>query len=210
MPPLAIAAGIAAVGTIGGAIIGSSAQKKAANQAASAQQDATAAQLQLGEQSLAQQRDMFNQGLGINTQMYNSGVGLSTDMYNRSLGLNTDIYNSNAGLASQAYNASYGLLSPYAQNGVPASNALNALLGLPGSSVLPAPLHYTPIAAPAPLTAPPPVTIPPVSQTPAGGAPTTPTATAPQPSMAQIYAMQNDGIPGNYQAAMAALNRGYQ
>jgi hypothetical protein len=76
MPPAVAAAGIAAAGAIGGAVIGSSAQKKAAGQAADTQRDATAAQLQLGKDSLALQKEMFNQGLDFNKMQ----AGVSYDM----------------------------------------------------------------------------------------------------------------------------------
>ena len=128
MPPAVAAAGIAAAGAIGGAVIGSSSQKKAANQAADAQQGATEAQLQLGRESLALQEKMFNQGLG----------------------LNKDIYNAN-----------WGVLSPFASNGMVASNALNALLGLPAAPTLASPLAGSGAPAAgggAPATGAPPVT----------------------------------------------------
>jgi hypothetical protein len=64
MPPAIIAGGIAAVGTIGGALLSSSAQSKAASQANASQQAATQAQLQLGRETL-----------GLNTQIYNSNYG---------------------------------------------------------------------------------------------------------------------------------------
>lgn len=75
MPP-AVIAGVGAAATIGGAVLGASAQKKAAKTAAAAQSDATAAQLQLGQQSLALQKDMFDQGLGFNKMQ----AGVSYDM----------------------------------------------------------------------------------------------------------------------------------
>lgn len=76
MPPAVAAAGIMAAGTIGGAVLGSSSQKKAASQAADAQQGATQAQLELGRESLALQEQMFNQGLDFNKMQ----AGVSYDM----------------------------------------------------------------------------------------------------------------------------------
>ena len=65
MPPAIIGGAIAAAGTIGGAVLGSSAQKKAAKQANAAQQDATQAQLTLGRESMALNRDIYNQNKDI-------------------------------------------------------------------------------------------------------------------------------------------------
>lgn len=75
MPPAAIPL-IAAAGTIGGAVLGSSSQKSAAKQANASQQAATAAQLELGNKSLALQQQMFNQGLDFNKMQ----AGVSYDM----------------------------------------------------------------------------------------------------------------------------------
>ena len=121
MPPAVIAAGIGAAGAIGGAVLSSNAQKKAANQATQATTDANheavAAQLQLGNASLDLQRQMYNQGLG----------------------LQTDIYNQN-----------FNVLAPYAAGGVPAMNAMNNMLGLPAAQPLTSQIHAPPpIAAPA-------------------------------------------------------------
>lgn len=76
MPQAAIPAAIMAAGSIGGALIGGSQQKKAAGQAAATQKDATAAQLALGRDSLALQEQMFNQGLDFNKMQ----AGVSYDM----------------------------------------------------------------------------------------------------------------------------------
>jgi hypothetical protein len=142
MPPLAVAAGIAAVGTIGGAVIGASAQNHAVDQATAAQQQSTAQQLELGRESLA-----LNQGI---------------------------------------YNSNYNLLSPFVSRGNVAGNQINALLGLPAAPAMTSPLQSTQGA-----------------QT--GGNPLAPNPYT-GPSMAQIAAMQNDGVPGNYAQAMANLN----
>jgi hypothetical protein len=138
MPPLAIAAGVAAVGTIGGALISSSATSKAASQANASQQAATQAQLQLGRETL---------------------------------GLNTQIYNSN-----------YGTLSPFVQRGNVAGDSINALLGLPASAPTQSPMATTASAQPG------------TNSLYSG------------PSLAQIQAMQHDGVPGNYRAALNAYN----
>jgi hypothetical protein len=60
MPPAIVAAGIGAAGAIGGAVLSSSAQKKASSQANAAQQQATDAQLQLGRESMALNKDIYN------------------------------------------------------------------------------------------------------------------------------------------------------
>jgi hypothetical protein len=143
MPPLAVAAGIAAVGTIGGAVIGANAQNHAVDQATAAQQQATAQQLELGRESFA-----LNQGI---------------------------------------YNSNYSLLSPFVSRGNVAGDQINALLGLPAAPAMTSPMQAT--QAPA--------------QT--GSNPLAPNPYT-GPSMAQIAAMQHDGIPGNYAQATANLN----
>lgn len=77
------------------------------------------------------------------------------------------------------YKSNFNLLSPFVSNGLAASNSLNAMLNLPAG----------------PKLAPPDVS---------GGVPSTGTnALAPAgPTLAQIQAMQHDGIPGNYAAAI--------
>lgn len=86
MPPLAIAAGIAAVGTIGGAVIASKSAKSAANQAASAQQAATQQELQLGRENMGQQREIYNAGFGLLSPTVSRG-NVAGDAYNALLGL---------------------------------------------------------------------------------------------------------------------------
>jgi hypothetical protein len=61
MPFPLIAAGVAAVGSIGGALISSSSQKKAANTAAAVQQQATDSQLQLGRENINFQQGIYDQ-----------------------------------------------------------------------------------------------------------------------------------------------------
>jgi hypothetical protein len=74
-----------------------------------------------------------------------------------------------------------------------ASNAVNALLGLPGAT----PIKST-VKAPAPIAAP-------SSGTPgATGSTGNALGSYTGPSLGQIQAMQHDGIPGNYQSALAA------
>lgn len=125
MPPIVIAGAVAAAGAVGGALISSSSQKHAAEQATNAtvnaQNTATQAQLQLGQQSLDQQR-----------QMYNNNIGLQTDIYNQN----------------------FGMLSPYATNGMVASNAVNALLNLPSASPIQSTVHAPAPIAPQTLPAP--------------------------------------------------------
>jgi hypothetical protein len=106
------------VGTIGGAIIGSSAQKKASSQANDTQQAATQAQLQLGQQSLAVQQQLAQQSLALQDKL--AGQGLAA---------NLGIYNSN-----------YGMLSPFVSRGNVAGDAINALLGLPTAPVMTSPM----------------------------------------------------------------------
>jgi hypothetical protein len=144
MPPVVIAAGIGAAGAIGGAVLSSNAQKSAAQQAT----DATTA---ANNQAVQAQLQLGNQSLDLQRQMYNNSTGLQTQVYN------------------QGFNA----LAPYAANGVPASNAINSLLGLPKAT----PLKST-------VTAPPPIApTGPVTQTgatgPVPGAPVPNSLTAP-------------------------------
>jgi hypothetical protein len=99
MPPAVIAAGVVAAGTIGGAVLGSSAQKSAANQASQAQQDSTAAQLQLGHDSLDLQRQLAQQSMGLNQSIYNSNYDLLSPWVAR------------GNVAGNAYNSLLGLPS---------------------------------------------------------------------------------------------------
>jgi len=92
----------------------------------------------------------------------------------------------NDALAASIYNANAARLDPYSALGLPAGGEYNALLGIAS------PAAASPSTAPAPL--------PTVGPT---GQPTT-GSTYTGPSLDQIMAMQHDGIPGNYQAAMAA------
>jgi hypothetical protein len=65
MPPAIIAAGIGAVGAIGGGIIASSSQKSAAKTAAAAQTQATDSQLQLGQQNIAFQQGIYDKNTAL-------------------------------------------------------------------------------------------------------------------------------------------------
>ena len=162
MPPAVIAAGIGAAGAIGGGLLSSHAQKSAAQQATNA---TTAA----NDKAVAAQLQLGGQSLDLQRQMYNNNIGLQTDIYNQG----------------------FNMLSPYAANGLVASNSVNALLGLPGATPV-----QSQVRAPTPIAAP------------TAG---TPNALSPSPQMgptaAQIAAMKNDGIPGNYAAAMQSYNR---
>jgi hypothetical protein len=73
MPPVLIGAGIAAVGSIGGALISSGSQKSAANQAAAAQQQATDSQLQLGRENINFQQGIYNQNKALLTPFVDRG-----------------------------------------------------------------------------------------------------------------------------------------
>ena len=163
MPPAVIAAGVGAAGMIGGSLISSNAQKSAASQATAA---TTAAQ----NQATQAQLQLGQQSLDLQRQMYNNNVGLQTDIYNQD----------------------FNMLSPYATNGMVASNSVNALLGLPAAT----PIKST-VQAPAPI---------PAQNAPgsSGGNALSGSTNYAGPSLSSIMAMQHDGIPGNYQSAMAA------
>jgi hypothetical protein len=158
MPPAIIAGGIAAVGTIGGALISSHSQNQAIDSANASQQAATQAQLELGHESLDLQKQLAQQSMGLNQSLYNSN---------------------------------YDLLSPFVSRGNVAGGAINALLGLPNAPNMRSPLE-TASGGLTPL---------PGSQ-PATGGTTTPAPAQNALSLSQIMAMQHDGIPGNYQAAL--------
>ncbi len=111
MPAAIIAGGVAAVGAIGGALIGSSAQKKAASQANAAEQQAAAQQYALGQQSLQLQEKLAGQSLGLNTDIYNTNYNLLSP------------YVSRGNVAGGAYNALLGL---------PAAPGMTSPLSRPG------------------------------------------------------------------------------
>jgi hypothetical protein len=124
MPPVVIAAGIGAAGAIGGAVLSSHAQSHAAQQATDATTNAA------------------NQATNAQLQLGNQSLDLQRQMYNNNLGLQTDIYNQD-----------FNMLSPYATNGMVASNSVNALLGLPAAKPIQSTVHApSPIAAQTPLT----------------------------------------------------------
>jgi hypothetical protein len=83
MPIGAIIGGVA---SIGGALIGSSSQKKAAKQANAAQQDATQSQLTLGRESLALNKDIYGQNKALLTPFVDRG-NVAGDSINALLGL---------------------------------------------------------------------------------------------------------------------------
>jgi hypothetical protein len=161
LPPAVIAAGVGAAGAIGGALISGHAQNSAAEQA-------TQATTQANEAAIQAQMQLGQQSLDLQRQIYNGNTGLATDIYNQN----------------------FNVLSPYAANGLVASNSLNAMLNLPAATPMTSSVH-----APAPIAA---QTLP--GQT-SGG--TGSGGTAAPLTLAQILPMQNDGIPGNYQAAMS-------
>jgi hypothetical protein len=160
MPPAVIAGGIAAVGTIGGALISSHSQNSAIDSANASQQAATQAQLELGHESLDLQKQLAQQSMGLNQSLYNSN---------------------------------YDLLSPFVSRGNVAGGAINALLGLPNAPNMRSPLE-TASGGLTPL---------PGSQPAPTGGTTTPAPAQNALSLSQIMAMQNDGIPGNYQANLS-------
>jgi hypothetical protein len=133
MPPLALAAGVAAVGTIGGALIGAHAQSKASSQAAQTQNDATQAQLELGRESL-----------GLNQAIYNSNYDVLSP------------YASRGNVAGDSINALLGLPaapamhSPLASSPTPtpAAAAPNTQFPLNPAATLPAGGIMTPSGAP--------------------------------------------------------------
>lgn len=90
MPPAVIAAGIGAAGAIGGAELSSGAQKSAANQATAAttaaQNQATQAQLQLGQQSLNQNANIYKSNFNL-LSPYVSRGNVAGESINALLGL---------------------------------------------------------------------------------------------------------------------------
>jgi hypothetical protein len=90
MPPAIIAAGISAVGAIGGAELSSHAQKSAAQQATNAttaaSNQATQAQLQLGQQSLGQNANIYKSNFNLLSPFVSRG-NVAGDSINALLGL---------------------------------------------------------------------------------------------------------------------------
>lgn len=86
MPPAVVAAGVIGAASIGGALISSGAQSSAANQANQAQQSATNAQLQLGQQSLALNQDIYNSNYNTLSPWVSRG-NVAGDAYSALLGL---------------------------------------------------------------------------------------------------------------------------
>lgn len=80
MPQAVIPAAIGAVGSIGGALLSASAQKKAANQANAAQQEATQAQLQLGRESLGLNKDIYNSNYALLSPFVGNGLVASNSL----------------------------------------------------------------------------------------------------------------------------------
>jgi hypothetical protein len=106
-----------------------------------------------------------------------------TQAANTAAGTELAVAQENNALAQQIYGENAARLDPYSQMGLPAGAEFNALLGIavPAGAAHPAPIS-------------------------------TPTSSAPAysgPSLAQILAMKDDGVPGNYAAAMAAYNAGH-
>lgn len=165
MPVGVIAAGLSAAGSIGGALLSGHAQTSAAQQATQATTDAQ-------NQATQAQLQLGQQSLDLQRQMYNNNTGLETSIYNQN----------------------FGLLSPYASNGMVASNQVNAMLGLPAGPTLTSSVH-----------APPPIAALSATGTPGNALSGAPSNYAgPDPS--QIMAMFNDGISGDGASALAAYN----
>jgi hypothetical protein len=114
MPVPLIAAGVAAIGTIGGAVISSHAQSSAANTAAQAQQQATSQELQLGRENINFQQGIYNQNKALLTPFVDRG-NTAGNSINALLGL--------GGSPAQPANAAaqgYQSASPYTQQSVAA------------------------------------------------------------------------------------------
>jgi hypothetical protein len=121
MPPAVIAGGVAAAGAIGGALIGSKSQSHANAQAAQTQDNATAAQLQLGQQSLAMGQNIYNSNYDV----------LSP-------------YASRGNVAGNALNALLGLPAAPAMHSPLAQSVSTAPMPATGSSVPQTPAAATP------------------------------------------------------------------
>lgn len=102
MPPLAIVAGIGAAASIGGAVLSSSAQKKAANKASDTAQNTA-------NQNNALTRDIYNQNRGALAPFMNTGIG-ATGMINELLGIGGTAQTSGQAVVAPQDNA----LAPYA------------------------------------------------------------------------------------------------
>lgn len=145
MPPAVIAAGVVAAGTIGGAVLGSHSQSQANEQAAQTQDNATAAQLQLGQQSLALQQQLAQQSMGLNQSIYNSNYDMLSPWVSR------------GNVAGDAYSALLGLPAAPAMRS-PLETASGGLAPITPATTTPTP----PVTQPGttvPYT-PPPTTIP--------------------------------------------------
>ena len=143
------------------------------------------------------QKSAAQQATQATTDANNQAVQAQLQLGNASLDLQRQMYNNNVGLATDIYNQNFNVLSPYAAGGLPAMGALNNMLGLPAAQPMTSSIH-----------APPPIAAQPTG---ANGAPAAPGANPAYngPSLAQIQGMQNDGIDGNYDPAMAAYIRAH-
>lgn len=86
MPIGVIAAGVGAVGAIGGAYLSSKAQSKAASSANAAEQNAAAQQYALGQESLALNKDIYNTNFNTLSPWVARG-NVAGDAYSNLLGL---------------------------------------------------------------------------------------------------------------------------
>jgi hypothetical protein len=93
-----------------------------------------------------------NKAVAAQTSATNSQLQLGRE----SNALQRDMFNQGMQYNRDAANAAFNVNAPYAANGIPASNALNALLNLPAAPTLTSPFStpYQPIGAqPAPPSA---------------------------------------------------------
>jgi hypothetical protein len=93
------------------------------------------------------------------TQAQNGATNAQLQLGRESLAAQKQMFDQNMGLNRDIYNSNYQTLSPFVGNGMVASNAMNALLGLPAAQPMTSPLTQpsapvTPApATPAPATA---------------------------------------------------------
>jgi hypothetical protein len=132
MPPALIPAGIAAAATVGGALISSHAQSKAADQAQSAQDQATQAQLKLGQQSMDLQNRVYGSNYDTLSPFVSRG-NVAGDAINALLGLPAAPAMHNP-MASSAGSSASAPPAPVAAP-LPSIDQLNALKhdGIPGN-----------------------------------------------------------------------------
>jgi hypothetical protein len=119
MPPAIIAAGVAAAGAIGGAVISAGAQKSAAKTAAAAQTQATSQELQLGRENIAFQQGIYDQNKALLNPFVSRGNDAGNSI-NALLGLGgspqaAQAPAAQAPVANAAAPQGYQTASPYTQ-----------------------------------------------------------------------------------------------